>query len=181
MTMNTTSKILAPSPWQTLNGQGVRRIPTMRAKTHPEVKKKNTRKTRSTIRIATWNVNSMFEAGKIHNTMQEMDRLGICILGVSEMRWPDSGKMKIGSKTVYYSGNDHKTHWNGVGLILTQNIEKSVINFVPHSDRMLLVQLKGSPIVVNLIQVYAPTADKSEDEVEQFYDDLQRLLQRRMK
>ena len=118
----------------------------------------------------------MFEAGKIHNTIQEMTRLKIGILGVSEMWWPLSGKRNINNHVVYYSGNEDKNHRNEVGIIITKNIEGSVINFVPFSDRLMLLQLKSNPININLIQAYAPTADKSEIEIERFYEELKELL-----
>ena len=171
--MQNTNKNSAPSPRQVLNDQGVLRIPARRS--HPKVTHTALR-SQHQIKIGTWNVNSMFEAGKIHNTIQEMTRLKIGILGVSEMWWPLSGKRNINNHVVYYSGNEDKNHRNGVGIIITKNIEGSVINFVPFSDRLMLLQLKGNPININLIQAYAPTADKSEIEIERFYEDLKELL-----
>ena len=173
VTMQNTNKNSAPSPRQVLNDQGVLRIPARRS--HPKVTHTALR-SQHQIKIGTWNVNSMFEAGKIHNTIQEMTRLKIGILGVSEMWWPLSGKRNINNHVVYYSGNEDKNHRNGVGIIITKNIEGSVINFVPFSDRLMLLQLKGNPININLIQAYAPTADKSEIEIERFYEDLKELL-----
>lgn len=134
------------------------------------------KKQQTTMRMGTWNVNSMYEAGKIQNTIQEMERLDLNILGISEMRWPHAGTTKVNNKTVYYSGNNNKNHWNGVGIIVNETIQKSVINFIPYTDRMLLLQLQGHPITVNVIQTYAPTADKPEAEIETFYKDLRELL-----
>ena len=39
-----------------------------------------------TLRIATWNVRTMFQAGKIDNVIQEMDNMNFDVLGLSEIR-----------------------------------------------------------------------------------------------
>lgn len=156
----------APSPRQILNDQGVRRIPG-----------RNSLKILSTdFKIATWNVRSLFEAGKLANACHEMRRLGIQILGLSEVRWPGSGKVKTMNRTLYYSGNDHPDHRNGVGVILEDKYNDAVTNFVPFSDRCLLIQLSGKPININIIQTYAPTADKSTVELETWYSEVEKLI-----
>ena len=38
----------------------------------------------------------MFEAGKIHNTVKDMNRLRVDVMGVNELRWPGSGECQIG-------------------------------------------------------------------------------------
>ncbi|VEN57771.1 unnamed protein product [Callosobruchus maculatus] len=168
--MASTNKEMAPSPRQALGSQGVRRIPARR--THPKVENK----TKARIRIGTWNVRSLYMAGKLDNAIKEMKRLKVDILGVSEVRWPNSGRIQSNSYTVYYSGNDLQQHSNGVAVILSQSIDKSVVTFVPHSDRAMLIKLKSHPVDINLIQVYAPTADKTDMDIRNFYNDIKELL-----
>ena len=131
---------------------------------------------RKPCKVATWNVRSLYQAGKIHNAAKEMERLNIDILGISDVQWPDSGKMKINNKTIYYSGSQDGSHSYGVGIILNQNIDKAVVNFIPHSNRIILLQLNQNKPKINIIQVYAPTADKPESDIETFYEDLDNIL-----
>lgn len=92
------------------------------------------------IKIATWNTRSMFEAGS------------------STIKW---GKLRTNHKTLYYFGNNHSDLRNRVGVILSDEIDKAIINFVPHLHRCILIQLACSPFDDNIIQIYTPTADKS--------------------
>lgn len=128
------------------------------------------------IRFGTWNVKSLYMAGKLDNATKEMQRLKMDILGVSEVRWPNSGRIQSNSYAVYYSGNDQPQHRNGVAIILSQKIDKSVIAFIPHSDRTMLIKLKSHPVNINLIQIYAPTADKPDIEIRNFYREIKELL-----
>lgn len=115
-------------------------------------------------------------AGKLDNTIKEMQRLKMDILGVSEVRWPNDGRIQSNSCAVYYSGNDQPQHSNGVAIIVSQKIDKSVIAFIPHSDRAMLIKLKSHPVNINIIQVYAPTADKPDTEIRNFYSQIKELL-----
>lgn len=127
-------------------------------------------------RIATWNIQSMYESGKSHNIVQEMKRLNIDVLGLSETRWPSSGECRILDYTVYYSGNDSPQHRNGVGIITAPHVQAKVKSFIPFSDRMMLLRLHAFPIDLNIIQLYAPTADKDETTIEEFYEQLEQLV-----
>ncbi|XP_055384420.1 uncharacterized protein LOC129614059 [Condylostylus longicornis] len=133
-------------------------------------------KTKNKLNIGTWNVQSLYEAGKLDNTILEMTRLNINILGISEMRWPDAGELKKDDATVFYSGNQNRKHSNGVGMIIKGHAAKCVSTFIPHSDRTMLVKLSAKPVNINLIQVYAPTADKSDEAIEEFYHDIDELM-----
>ncbi|XP_072379150.1 uncharacterized protein [Diabrotica undecimpunctata] len=87
-------------------------------------------------KIGTWNVKSMYGPGKIHNTIKEMKRLNIRILGISKMRWPGSGKVTVNDHIVYYSGEDSSKHKNSVAIILSKETDKAVKNVVLFSDRI---------------------------------------------
>ena len=61
-------------------------------------------------------------------------------------------------------------------ILLNQNIDKAVVNFIPHSNRIILLQLNQNKPKINIIQVYASTADKPESDIETFYEDLDNIL-----
>lgn len=124
------------------------------------------------MKIGTWNARSLFAAGKLDNIVMEMKRLNVNILGVSDVRWAGSGSCTTNNGTFYYSGNNDPKHLYGVGVIVDKNITGSVLSFTPYSDRVMLLQLKTHFGNMNIIQTYAPTADKEDNEVEEFYAEL---------
>ena len=125
-------------------------------------------------RIGTWNVRTLYQAGKLDNVLLEMDRLSIQCLGLCEVRWPQSGDFVKDKKRIFYSGGT--THQHGVGLVLDSKFSKSVLSFWPKSERMLLVKLKASPFNINIIVVYAPTSDAADDEIDSFYESLDQIV-----
>lgn len=150
------------SPRQPLNGQRVRRIPGW-------------------FKIATWNVRSIYESGKTHNVIKEMKRLHVQIMGLSETRWPDAGECTIQDHWVYYSGNNDPDHRNGVGIIINKNIKSALKSFIPVSDRIIMIKLHAFPMDINIIQIYAPTAEKEDIIVEEFYEQLETLIKQNKK
>lgn len=160
---------MALSPGQVLNYQRVRRISPLDMKKREYRTKKKEKKV---FRVATWNARSLLEAGKVHNVVQEMKRLQIDILGVSEHRWPDSGRCNWEDAKMYYSG-PNKQGKNGVAIIVRNSFKGVVENVVAYSERVMLVQFTGLTQKLNIVQVYAPTADKSDEEIEDFYNQLQ--------
>jgi len=122
------------------------------------------------LKIATWNVRTLYQKGKLANVQQEMDRLQIDILGLCEIRWTGGGKITSENTTIIYSGGD--SHLRGVGFILTKDVAAALIGYWALSDRVLLIKIKGRPFNVCIIQAYAPTADSSEEDIEDFYGQL---------
>ena len=129
---------------------------------------------RKVSRIATWNVRTLFQAGKLDNVLIEMDRMHINCLGLCEVRWPNAGEFRKEEKQIFYSGGEQ--HHRGVGLILDKHFSKSVLSFWPKNDRMLLVKLKASPFIVNILVIYAPTAEAEEEEINKFYRSLDEMM-----
>lgn len=119
---------------------------------------------------------SLFEAGKLANLTREMDRHQVDILGIAETWWPHVGQCQVDNGIFFYSGNEDPKHRKGVGIVVRQEILKSVIDFVPYSDRTALLKIRAKPNNINIIQVYAPTADSPNDDVEKFYDEIKELL-----
>lgn len=124
------------------------------------------------LRIGTWNVRTLYEAGKLSNALQKMQRLNIDILGISETRWPKAGRCT----TDDYSGNDDNHHRHGVAVVISNKIHGAVTTFVPYLDQIIMLQLQAKPVNLNIIQIYAPTADKYDDEIEDFYEHLKSII-----
>ncbi|KAL1447433.1 hypothetical protein WDU94_013960 [Cyamophila willieti] len=129
------------------------------------------------VRITTWNVNNLRTDGKLENVEAEMKRLNIDILGMSEVRWSGTGMKKNADSYIYYSGGSDVNNYYGVAILVKPNIQKSVIDFIPISDRVMMLKLNTNFRTLNLIQVYAPTRDKSDADVEAFYSDIEKVLE----
>ena len=72
-----------------------------------------------TLRVGAWNVRTMYETGKTAQVFKEMERYGLNILGLSEIRWTGSGKITLGTgATLCYSGRSDGQHHEGVGIAM---------------------------------------------------------------
>ncbi|GFN91316.1 reverse transcriptase [Plakobranchus ocellatus] len=96
--------------------------------------------TTTTTKIATWNVRTMLQKGKLDNIKLEMERMKIDILGLSEVRWQGAGVITSGNYKIFYSGGT--THERGVGIILDKEIGKAVKGYWTLSDRIILLKFK---------------------------------------
>ena len=66
---------------------------------------------------------------------------------------------------------------NGVAIMVNKRVRNAVLGCSLRNDRMISVRFQGKPLNITVIQVYAPTRNTEEAEVEQFYEDLQNLLE----
>ena len=96
-------------------------------------------------------------------------------MGISETKWKGIGQVKSDDYPVYFSGND-KIERKGVAFICTEKIKKCVLGFNPISDRIITIRIQGKPIHFTFIQVYAPTSTADEEEMDYFYDALQKAI-----
>ena len=107
---------------------------------------------------------------------QEMGRLNIKILGISELKWTGLGEFNSDNHYIYSCGQKSLRR-NGVALIVNKRIQNTVLDCSPKNDRMILVRFQSKPFNITVIQVYAPTTNAEEAKVEWFYEDLQDLLE----
>ena len=110
--------------------------------------------------------------GKLEVIKQEMARVNINILGISELKWTGKGEFNSDAHYIYYCGQESLRR-NGVAIIVNKRIQKSVLGCNLKNDRMICFQ--GKPFNVTVIQDYALTSNSDEAEVEWFYEDLQNL------
>ena len=114
--------------------------------------------------------------GKLEVVKQEMARVNVDILGISELKWTGMGEFNPDDHYIYYCGQESLRR-NGVAIMVNKRVRNAVLGWSLKNDRMISVRLQGKPFNVTVIQVYAPTSNSKEAEVEWFYEDLQDLLE----
>ena len=115
--------------------------------------------------------------GKLEVVKQEMARVNADTLGISELKWTGMGEFNSDDHCIYYCGQESLRR-NGVAIMVNKRVQNAVLGCNLKSDRMISVRLQGKPFNITVIQVYAPTRNTEETEVERFYEDLQDLLER---
>ena len=125
--------------------------------------------------IGTWNVRSMNQ-GKVKVVKQEMARVNIDILGISELKWTGMGKFNSDDYYIYYSGQQSLRR-NGVALTVNKRLQNAVRGCNLKNNRMISAHFQSKPFNITVIEVYDPITNAKEAEIEQFYEDLQDLLE----
>ena len=114
--------------------------------------------------------------GKLEVVKQEMARVNIDILGISELKWTGMGEFNSDDHYIYYCGQESPRRY-AVAIMINKRIRNAVLRCNLKNDTMISVHFQGKPFSITVIQVYAPTSNAEEAEVEWFYEDLQDLLE----
>ena len=114
--------------------------------------------------------------GKLEVVKQEMARVNVDILGISELQWTGMGEFNSDDHYIYYYGQESLRR-NGVAIMVNKRVQNAVLGCNLKSNRMISIRSQGKPFNISVIQAYAPTSNAEEAEVEWFYDDLQDLLE----
>ena len=112
--------------------------------------------------------------GKLEMVKQEMARVNVNILGISELKWTGMGEFNSDDHYIYYCGQESLRR-NGVAIMVNKRVQNAVLGCNLISNRMISVHFQNKPFNITVIQVYAPTNNAEEAEVEQFYEDLLEL------
>ena len=105
-----------------------------------------------------------------------MARVNVNILGISELKWTGMGEFNSDDHYIYYYGQESFIR-NWVAIMVNKRVWNAVLGCNLKNDRMISVCFEGKPFNITVIQAYAPTSNAEEAEVEQFYEDLQDLLE----
>ena len=123
--------------------------------------------------MGAWNVRSK-DQGKLDVVKQEMARVKIDILVISELKWMGMGEFNSDDHYINYHVQESLRR-NGIAFRVNKSL-KSIRWCNLKNDRMISVHFQGKSFNIILIQVYALTSDAKEAEVDWFYEDLQRLV-----
>ena len=112
--------------------------------------------------------------GKLEVVKQEMARVYVDIPGISELKWTEMGEFNSDDHYIYYCGQESLRR-NGVAMMVNKRVLNAVLGCNLKNDRMISIRFQGILFNITLIQVYAPTSNAKEAEVEWFYEDIQDL------
>ena len=113
--------------------------------------------------------------GKLVVFKQEMARVNIDILGISELKWMGMDELNSDDCYIYYCGQEPLRR-NRVALIVNKRVWNAALGYNLKNYQMLSIRFQGKPFSITVVQVCAPTTNAKEAEVEQFCEDLHDLL-----
>ena len=92
--------------------------------------------------------------GKLEVVKQEMARVIIDILGISELKWTGMGEFNSDNHYIYYRGQESLRR-NGVAIMVNKRVQNAVLGCNLKNDRMISVHFQGKPFNITVIQIYA--------------------------
>ena len=105
-----------------------------------------------------------------------MATMNVDILGISELKWTGIGEFNSDDHYIYYCGQE-ALRKNGVAIMVNKRVRNAVLGCRLKNDSMISVHFQDKPFNITVIQVYAPTSNSEEAEVEWFYEDLQDFVE----
>ena len=88
--------------------------------------------------------------GKLEVVKQEMTRVNINILGISELRCTGMGEFNSDDHYIYYCGQESLRR-NGVAIIVIKRVQNAVLGCSLKNDRMISVHFQGKPFSITVI------------------------------
>ena len=113
--------------------------------------------------------------GKLE-VVKQMARVNINILGISEPKWTGMSEFNSDDHYIYSYGQESLGR-NAVAIIVNKRVWNALVGCNLKNNRMISVRFHGKPFNITVIQVYALTSNAEKTEFEQFYEDLQDLLE----
>ena len=103
--------------------------------------------------------------GKLKVVKQEMARVYVNFLGISELKWTGMCEFNSDDHYINYCGQESLRR-NGVAIMVNKRAQNSVLGCNLKNDRMISDRFQDKPFIITVIQAYAPTSNAEEAEVE---------------
>ena len=117
-----------------------------------------------------------FEARrKLENLKKEMKKNEVSVVGVSEVGWKGQGEITSGDCTVYYCEGERAER--DVAIVVHKRILRSAVKKGVCNDRIIATKLKAEPVNVLIVQVYIPTSEYEDNEMEKLYGTIEEILE----
>ena len=106
--------------------------------------------------------------GKSEVVKQEMARVNVNILRISELKWTGMSEYNSDDHYTSYYGQESLRR-NGIAIIVNKRVQNAVLGCNFKNDRMISVCFQGKPFNIMVIQAYVPASNTDKAEVERFY------------
>ncbi|CAG4944708.1 unnamed protein product [Colias eurytheme] len=127
---------------------------------------------KNAIKIGTFNVRSLSSTERYIQLTYALENIKFDILGLSEVRRLGCNIEEYDDYILCYIGETKGLH--GVGFLLNKKFKENIHDFTGISERVALLQLKLEQVTISIIQAYAPTETSQEEEVQTFYNDMEK-------
>ena len=105
--------------------------------------------------------------GKSEVVKQEMARVKVDILGISELKWTGMGDFNLDDHYIYYCGKE-TVRRNGVAIMVNKRVRYAVLGCNLKNDRMIPVHSQGKSFNIMVIQACDPNSNTEEAEFQRF-------------
>ena len=97
-----------------------------------------------------------------------MTRVNTDILAISKLKWTGMGEFHKDDHYIYHCGQESLRR-NGLAIMVNKRVRNAVLGCSLKNDRIISVCFQGNPLNITVIQIYAPTCNAEEAEVEWIY------------
>ena len=124
--------------------------------------------------MGTLNIGTM--TGRGRELADMMERRNVDILCLQESKWKESKARNIGGRRkIFYNGADERK--NGIGIVLREELAESVLEVKRVSDKLMAMKLEVNGSILNIVSAYAPQVNKSMEKKNDFWEDLDGLIE----
>src|SRR6218665_3497549 len=131
---------------------------------------------KDTTYVGTWNIRTLYSAGQLDVLLHQLRGVRWSIMGLSEVRWTGSGELDRDDYNIIYSGRPDNKQQDGVALISKKEAARAMIGYAALGPRIIKTRFRTPKGKATVIQVYAPTSNSTEEEIEDFYTALQEAM-----
>ena len=126
--------------------------------------------------IGTWNVRTLYKTGQLDILLHQLSSYKWSIVGLSEIRWTGNGELTKDDCKIIYSGRKDDVHQEGVAILCSKEASRALMGYKPISSRIVKARFQLQHTNLTVFQVYAPTANARDEDIDEFYADLQQEI-----